>query len=213
MEERILEVDEEINLPDGKMKFCIDVYRASILVLAGRNGIGKTTVFQHLKLVQTEWSKKYKIKVSFMGQDRIDTLPHFRSIDLIDTISSFLSSRFDLEHFKWLCDEFQFTPHLEKTIESLSGGENQMLKLIGCLALKSDVYFLDEPINHLDDSKKAAFMKILSSMKSEKKSFVIIEHRKDFITTMSDSVVVMSKNNEGYFLRKCDAGEEAQWMG
>ena len=57
---------------------------------------------------------------------------------------------------------------LEKTINDLSGGENQLLKLLIALSFEADSYVLDEPSSFLDKLKVQKLKNVLRSKKTAK---------------------------------------------
>jgi ABC-type bacteriocin/lantibiotic exporter with double-glycine peptidase domain len=63
--------------------------------------------------------------------------------------------------------------------ENLSGGQRQVVNIIGGLINPSKILVLDEPTNALDKELKTQLLLILKSFKKYKKSLIIITHDKD----------------------------------
>lgn len=82
--------------------------------------------------------------------------------------------------------EFELGSFLNRSLASLSGGEQRRLSL-ACMLLKSpDVLILDEPTNHLD----VTMCKYLEDMlKASKKSVIFISHDRYFIDNVASKCV------------------------
>jgi ABC-type multidrug transport system ATPase subunit len=63
--------------------------------------------------------------------------------------------------------------------ENLSGGQRQMVNLIGGLVNPSPILILDEPTNALDPALKKEVIGVIRDFKKYKKSIIIITHDKD----------------------------------
>jgi ABC-type bacteriocin/lantibiotic exporter with double-glycine peptidase domain len=63
--------------------------------------------------------------------------------------------------------------------EKLSGGQRQIVNIIGGLINPSKILILDEPTNALDKELKTQLLLILKDFKKYKKSLIIITHDKD----------------------------------
>jgi ABC-type multidrug transport system ATPase subunit len=159
-------------LPHCGCNLRLSLASGEVLVLLGDNGLGKTTIM-HRFHQQYEASAYVEQKpLDFFFERSLSKIKHF-----------FLHSglaHFNQERFLELWELFRLNEKESRFISQLSGGEAQGLKL--CLILSKDcaLYFLDEPSQFLDQTRKNALGKILEKMKQQGKSLLIIEHDKDW---------------------------------
>jgi translation initiation factor RLI1 len=141
-------------------------------LLVGPNGIGKSSLIHFIKLHQKDLFPA--LSVAFMDQLPLAPLSDLRAIDvwqiLKETMSHMSNSRWES-----LVQEFAFEKKLTQPIQTLSGGENQILKFILMYSQQADIYFLDEPSQYLDSENwEKVQKKILQALD---KTWLIIEHR------------------------------------
>jgi len=72
--------------------------------------------------------------------------------------------------------------------ENLSGGQRQIINIIGGLINPSKVLILDEPTNALDPDLKKELIELIRDFKKYKKSIIIITHDKD-VHTLFDEII------------------------
>ena len=72
--------------------------------------------------------------------------------------------------------------------ENLSGGQRQIINIIGGLINPSKVLILDEPTNALDPELKSELLELIREFKKYKKSIIIITHDRD-VHDLFDEVV------------------------
>lgn len=76
-----------------------------------------------------------------------------------------------------------------------SGGEKRRLAIAGVLAADPDLFIFDEPIAGLDYSGKRLFLKLISDLKRNGKTIIVVSHNTDFLAEYADRMVIM-KNGE-----------------
>jgi ATP-binding cassette subfamily B protein len=72
--------------------------------------------------------------------------------------------------------------------ENLSGGQRQVINIIGGLINPSKVLILDEPTNALDPELKSELLELIRDFKKYKKSIIIITHDRD-VHNLFDEVI------------------------
>jgi ABC-type Mn2+/Zn2+ transport system ATPase subunit len=95
-----------------------------------------------------------------------------------------MPSRLSQESVHQIDDSFFLRLYIElglkekenRRLSTLSGGENQSLKLVCALSQNVPMYFLDEPSQFLDSFRKEVLSNFLLSLRNSKKSVLIIEH-------------------------------------
>ena len=74
--------------------------------------------------------------------------------------------------------------------ENLSGGQRQMVNLIGGLVNPSPILILDEPTNALDPALKKEVIGLIRDFKKYKKSIIIISHDRDMFPLFGERIEI-----------------------
>ncbi|MFA6362535.1 ABC transporter ATP-binding protein [Methanoregula sp.] len=74
---------------------------------------------------------------------------------------------------------------------NLSGGQKQRAALAATLALGNDILILDEPTSELDEHATRRIVEILSNLKKQGKTILLVEHKYAHFRDMVDTLVVM----------------------
>jgi ABC-type bacteriocin/lantibiotic exporter with double-glycine peptidase domain len=74
--------------------------------------------------------------------------------------------------------------------ENLSGGQRQIVNIIGGLVNPSKILILDEPTNALDGELKMDVISMIRDYKKNKKCIIIITHDKDIRSIFDESIYV-----------------------
>ncbi|HHQ7655140.1 TPA: ATP-binding cassette domain-containing protein [Streptococcus pneumoniae] len=80
---------------------------------------------------------------------------------------------------------------VNKPVNVLSGGEKVRVMLSKLMLLKSNVLVLDDPTNHLD---LESISSLNDGLKNFKESIIFASHDHEFIQTLSNHIIVLSKN-------------------
>ncbi len=80
---------------------------------------------------------------------------------------------------------------VNKSVSVLSGGEKVRVMLSKLMLLKSNVLVLDDPTNHLD---LESISSLNDGLKDFKESIIFASHDHEFIQTLANHIVVISKN-------------------
>jgi ABC-type lipoprotein export system ATPase subunit len=65
--------------------------------------------------------------------------------------------------------------------EKLSGGQRQIINIIGGMVIPSKIIILDEPTNALDPELKSELLNLIHDFRKYKKCIIIITHDKDVL--------------------------------
>lgn len=74
--------------------------------------------------------------------------------------------------------------------ENLSGGQRQIVNIIGGLVNPSKILILDEPTNALDSELKKELLELIKDMKPQKKCIIIITHDSDVFSLMDERIQI-----------------------
>ena len=80
---------------------------------------------------------------------------------------------------------------VNKSVNVLSGGEKVRVMLSKIMLLKSNVLVLDDPTNHLD---LESISSLNDGLKNFKESIIFASHDHEFIQTLANHIIVLSKN-------------------
>ena len=93
---------------------------------------------------------------------------------------------------------------LYKQLGKLSGGELQRVLLSLALTPKPDILLLDEPTTSLDPVSASEVFNVLSSLKNQNMTIVLVTHNIDFARAISDRIIFMSNG------RICEQGTPSE---
>ena len=153
--------------------FSFDIQEGEKIIVSGRSGIGKTTLFRLLLgFEQPDSGKIYfenellteitvwnlRRRVAYVSQDlnigRGNLQAFFNETLSFKANIEYKNS--SLDELEELLNAFELPDTLlQKNIEELSGGEKQRVAIINALLLKRNIFFLDEITSALDKSLKS----------------------------------------------------------
>jgi polar amino acid transport system ATP-binding protein len=89
----------------------------------------------------------------------------------------------------------------------LSGGEQQRVAIARALAMNPEALLFDEPTSALDPSRRVEIGRILSDLRNERKTLVIVSHDMDFVGEVADDIVLLDQG------RVMSSGPASQVLG
>ncbi|MEM0271333.1 MAG: ABC transporter ATP-binding protein [Thermoprotei archaeon] len=185
--------------------------------VVGESGSGKTTLgkaFMRLvkptagsvlfegrdvsRLSRAEF-KEYRRRVQMVFQDPFDAIdPLFTVYDAVAEgvrILGLYSNKDELDQAVYRALEtVRLVPaeeYAKRRITSLSGGQRQRVGVARAIAMNPDVVILDEPVSMLDASVKGEVINVMSRLKSEGKTFMMITHDISTVRFFTEMVAVM----------------------
>lgn len=99
-----------------------------------------------------------------------------------------------------LLEEAGLTQKAFDPAEELSYGEQKLLSLVCCLATKSDLLLLDEPVAGIASEMTKRVLKTIRGLPVKGKSVILVEHNLDAVMQVCDRVIFMdagAKVSEG----------------
>ncbi len=74
----------------------------------------------------------------------------------------------------------------------LSGGQQQRVAIARALALSPDILCFDEPTSALDPELTGEVLKVIRSLKDEKRTMIVVTHEMEFARGVADRVIFMA---------------------
>ena len=187
----------------------LSVMDGEILGILGHNGMGKSTLLKTLMgIIPTQGGSVVfdgqdigRLGSSGRAQQGIGYVPQgrgiFPNLSVRDNLRMGVAEH-DLDEDSAIDRVLADFPRLERLLErdggALSGGEQQLLALARCLVSEPDLILLDEPTEGIQPSIIDEIIEKLKELnRREGLSIVLVEQSLDFITALSDRVLLIQK--------------------
>ncbi|MGB4572979.1 MAG: ABC transporter ATP-binding protein [Rectinemataceae bacterium] len=203
--------------PDGKEGLAgvdLAVHEGEFLLLAGRNGSGKTLLVRHFVGLSTPSSGR----VLYRGRPVGECLREVRrAVGFVfqDTESQILGQtvaedlafgpanlRLDRREISFRVDESLAIARLEgmkdRRPETLSGGEKRRLAVAAVLAMRPECLILDEPFANLDLESVRDILRLFADLKTAGKTLIILTHELEKTVHLADRLAIMDKGRIVY---------------
>ena len=189
----------------------LTVHTGTIHAVVGENGAGKSTAMKiafgfykadsgTISLNGNEVSIRNPADAISLGIGMVHQ--HFMLVDTMTVAENIIlgaetgsAASLDLDRanadIKALSDELKLNINPRAVIEDLSVGQQQRVELLKALYRKAELLILDEPTAVLSPQEVEELFGILSRMKQQGKTIVIITHKLDEVLAISDEVTVM----------------------
>lgn len=209
-----------------------DFHSGQLTALIGPNGAGKSTLFNLLSgqlrpssgsiiFNGTDITKKTASQRTRMGIGRAFQRTHlFPGLSVFENICISVQARLNLCHQFWtlssslteiseLAEDYLCRVHLiddrDLLAKNLSHGGQRRLEVGMLMALNPKVYMFDEPTTGMSMDEVPGILELISSIRQDKESIVIlIEHKMDIVRTLAERVIVL---HNGRLLADGDFGD------
>lgn len=156
------------------------------VAIVGTNGVGKTTLLKEIFKNNNESIKiNENIKLAYLSQMQSEVVNESNTI-----LQEFYDVGFETygEIRKYVSRYGFGSDILTQKIESLSGGEKNILQLAKVSASKANMLLMDEPTSHLDIYSQMALEKAIADYKG---AILMISHDYHFIVNCADYVLLI----------------------
>ncbi|MFZ9683899.1 MAG: amidase [Gemmobacter sp.] len=186
-----------------------EVAEGEILGILGHNGMGKSTLLKTLMGIvpATRGTMSYdgqdlgRLRSSGRAQLGIGYVPQgrgiFPNLTVRDNLRMGVAAHDEDEDAaidRVLADFPRIVRLLDREGGALSGGEQQLLALARCLISQPDLILLDEPTEGIQPSIIDEIIELLKKLNERTGiSIVLVEQSLDFITALSDRVLLLQK--------------------
>ena len=169
----------------------INLKKDYINLILGENGIGKSSILYFLIKNQNKFFSN--IDISVVSQKRLETINHLSGNGLLDLYRKLKrpKSLSLYEEIKDACDSFLHMP-----INELSGGQNQMLKILFSAYKGGDLFIFDEPFQYLDQNFQKLLRNYLESLIKDKKYILLVEHQKTMVNPFDLNIISMREEGD-----------------
>ena len=176
----IIGYDEPLSRPLN-----LTMERGQKCVLAGANGIGKTTLLKSILGLTPALSGSVELgdylSIGYFEQE----MTPGNTTTCLDEIWKEFPSYTQYQVRSALAKCGLTTKHIESQVRVLSGGEQAKVRLCKLINRETNVLLLDEPTNHLDADAKEELKRALKAYKG---SILLICHEPDFYEGLATDV-------------------------
>lgn len=187
----------------------LEAEAGEILGVLGHNGMGKTTLLKTLMGIVPASAGQMvfdgedlgALKSSGRAQLGIGYVPQgrgiFPNLSVLDNLRMGVAAH-DMDEADAVDRVLADFPRLERLLDrdggALSGGEQQLLALARCLISEPDLILLDEPTEGIQPSIIDEIIALLKDLNQRTGiTIVLVEQSLDFITALSDRVMLIQK--------------------
>lgn len=203
---RIRQISKEVGANCILDSADLEIQPGVITVLFGPNGSGKTTLMSILAgLVSASggrlefegredahWVKRYATFVASGNRSLYYRLTGRDNLHYLAALKGVGS-----ETFQKKLDEygkvFGLEDLLDKSVQTMSVGQQKKLAITSALINASKLLILDEPSDGLDQCSKGELAKALLEAKKRNLCVVVASHDLDFISTIYDEIVLIDR--------------------
>ncbi|MDX1444966.1 metal ABC transporter ATP-binding protein [Lishizhenia sp.] len=190
--------DIDFELPKGK-----------IIGIIGPNGSGKTTLLKTIMGLIKPASGYVKVFENDLDEvrQRVAYVPQRESVDwdfpasvqdVVEMGRYRKNSLFrrltqtDKEIVANAIEKVKLTAFKDRQISQLSGGQQQRVFIARALAQGADIFFMDEPFVGVDATTETAILDLLTAMRDEGKTVVIVHHDLQTVSGYFDHLVLLN---------------------
>ena len=162
--------------------------------LIGQNDIQTTALIRAIMgEIDYEGTVKWGVTTSRSYLPKDNSADFAGSESILDWLRQFASKEEDDNTFlRGFLGRMLFSGNeVNKPVNVLSGGEKVRVMLSKLMLLKSNVLVLDDPTNHLD---LESISSLNDGLKNFKESIIFASHDHEFIQTLANHIIVLSKN-------------------
>ena len=162
--------------------------------LIGQNDIQTTALIRALMGdIEYEGTVKWGVTTSQSYLPKDNSRDFASGESILDWLCQFASKEEDDNTFlRGFLGRMLFSgDEVNKSVNVLSGGEKVRVMLSKLMLLKSNVLVLDDPTNHLD---LESISSLNDGLKNFKGSIIFASHDHEFIQTLANHIIVLSKN-------------------
>ena len=190
----------------------LNIFPQQIVSIVGPNGAGKTT----LLYVLLGFIKPSRGEAEILGGSprrirrlgRVGYLPQIREIDVNFPVSVYdvvamgcyarkrlfeILNGADRQHIKAALEKVDAIDLRDHYFGNLSGGQKQRVLIARALAMDPDILLLDEPSTGLDAVAQDSFYQLLSNLRDEGMTILMVSHDIGAVSSFVDRIACMNR--------------------
>ncbi len=193
----------------------LQINLGDFVVILGPNGCGKSTL---IKLISSTYALQ---QGSIQTQGAAAVVSQNTALEIVGSLSVLENIALTLSKGHFFSSYKRFVPQaiqllsplgleskLYEPVDSLSGGQRQLISTTLALEKKSPILLLDEPSAALDPKSKQIFLSLMrQSMKASKRAAMMVTHDIHEALHLGNRLILMQKNANPIVF---DAKEKAQ---
>lgn len=180
-----------------------------VICIVGPNGAGKSTLLKTILELTKSITGYVKFPMLETKKNKIAYVPQTTDVDwdfpttVLDVV---MMGRYG--HLGWfkrpgkkekemslsVLKKVGMLEYSKRQISELSGGQQQRVFLARALVQEADIYFLDEPLKGVDALTEKIVMELLTELKNEGKTIVVVHHDLRTVKEYFDWVVLLNLN-------------------
>ncbi len=160
-------------------KVNLEVKKGELVIIVGKNGVGKTTFLKVLAGIiepTTGTIKKKEIeKIGYLGHDT----PFFENFSLEENIKFWLELHrkpFVREKVLWYLNKARLGNFFKEKIKYFSAGMIKKADILRVMLIEPDLYLLDEPTSSVDENFFSFFVEKIKELRSLGKVIFWVTH-------------------------------------
>ena len=192
----------EKNAPDVIKNLNVNIHKGEFFAILGGNGSGKSTAVSIMSGINVPYSGKVKIngisikKAENLYNGVLGVLPQNpQTLFVKKTVYLDLLEFGREEQIQSVAKLCGITEVLNRHPFDLSGGEMQRVALAKILLKNPQIIIMDEPTKGMDAHFKKAFARIITSLKKEGVTIVVVSHDVEFCAENADRCALFFDGN------------------
>ena len=212
---RINHVTKSYNAARALDDVSLNIGRNEVVSIIGYSGSGKSTLIRCIAGLESYESGSITTDITpgngykgiGMVFNRSNLFPHMTILQNL-TIAPMkvlgLSREQAGEEAMQILDQVGIWSLRDEYPDSLSSGQRQRAAIARCLMMKPEIILLDEPTSSLDPVSASEVFNVLSALKNNSITMLLVTHNIDFARSISDRIVFMCNG------RICEQGTPAE---
>lgn len=164
----------------------LEIHNGEYIGIVGLNGSGKSTLLKLilgvLKPTSGKIIKDENIRIGYVNQTTMTeeggfpaTVYELIALGLRKKPFSFLNKE-DKKQINKMLELFSLSKLANKSVQSLSGGQAQKVKIAKTLISNPDIIVLDEPTTGIDEESEAMLLEMIAHLHAMKKTILFVSH-------------------------------------
>jgi iron complex transport system ATP-binding protein len=191
----------------------LELEEGEVLVLAGRNGVGKTTLLRIATRVLTLHSGEVRVGGRSLADHgrrelarKLALVPQETSVPFPFSVAEVVlmgraphlgllgfESKRDLAIARRAMERLGIDHLASRSILEVSGGERQLAMVARALAQEARILLLDEPTAHLDVSRRLEVLSLVREFAREGRSALVVSHDLGLAARECDRVALLAE--------------------